>query len=231
MRHLKAAILAGFCLMAGWSAMLLSTADALSQQDRSRLAGGVAPRHDALHRPPATLASPEATERGKSDFLGDDESEPDAAGSIDDQSPVVSIELSLDGARRALDAYAAMRAKYSDEGLTGDQTLEQYASSSAAGRQFAADIAAFGFKSIGAWNQVIAAVGFALDSVVDDTEPGLRAEIARINTDPSIPTSRRKRLIAGLRVQIPSENNKVIVRQLILDPLYRDKLALLAVYE
>jgi len=227
MRHLEAAILAGFCLMAGWSAILLSPAEAFSHKDSSRLpAAGVESRHDA-----APLASPETGTRSKGDFLGNDASEPDITGAIDDQAPVESTELSLDAARRALDAYAAMRAKYSDEGLTGDQTLEQYAVSGAAGRRFAADIAAFGFHSVDEWNRVIASLGFALDAVVDDTEFRLRAEIARLKADTSMPARQRNRLIASLRAQIPSENNKVIVRQLILDPLYRDKLALLAVYE
>ena len=231
MRHLEAPILVGFCLMAGYSAMGLSTAEAFAHKDQPRLAAGDQPGKDAARVPSTSLSSPDPRERGKGDFLGDDDREPDAAGSIDDQPLVVGTELSLDAARRALDAYAAMRAKYSDEGLTGDQTLEQYASSSAAGRSFAADIAAFGFRNISEWSRVIASIGFALDAVVDNTEPELRAEIARLNADLSMPARQRSRLIASLRAQIPSENNKVIVRQLILDPLYRDKLALLAVYE
>lgn len=231
MRHLKAPILAGFCLMAGWSAMGLPTAAAVTLKDASRLPSGAAPRGDILPRPPASPTSPGTVARGKGDFLGNDTSEPDATDANDDRPMVEGTELSLDAARRALDAYAAMRAKYSDEGLIGDQTLEQYATSSAAGRRFAADIAAFGFHSVGEWIGVIVSVGFALDAVVDDTEPQLRAEIARLASDDTMPARRRNRLIAGLRAQIPSENNKVIVRQLILDPLYRDKLALLAVYE
>ncbi len=231
MRHLKAPILVGFCLMAGCSAMGLSATGAFALKDQMRLVADARSDKEAAGVPSTSLSSPGPRERGKGDFLGDDDNEPDAAGSIDDQALVVGTELSLDAARRALDAYAAMRAKYSDEGLTGDQTLEQYANSSAAGRSFAADIAAFGFRNISEWSRIIASIGFALDAVVDNTEPQLRAEIVRLNADRSMPARQRSRLIASLRAQIPSENNKVIVRQLILDPLYRDKLALLAVYE
>ncbi len=232
MRHLKAPIFAGFCLMAGVGAIFLSPVTAQPFKDQSRLPSGNRAGQKVSAAQTNPLRASANRERGKSDLLvPDDASQPDAIGSISDMAVVETTELSLDAARRALDAYAAVREKYSDEGLRRGQTLEDYAASGATGRRFAADIAAFGFSGVTEWTRVIASIGFALDAVVDNTEPALKAEIARVSADTAMASDLRARLIAGLKAQIPSENNKVIVRQLILDPLYRDKLALLAVYE
>ncbi len=204
MRHRAAPILVGLCLMALSGAIPFS----------------------------AALAARGDREHGKADFMArDDAGDEPAAIPYTDMPVERSVELSLDAARRALDAYAAVRERYIGDDLDHYPTLEAFAAASAAGRRFAADISSFGFSGVGEWNRIIVSIGYALDAVVDNADRDIRAQIARLEQDQTLSPGKRARMIANLKAQLPSESNKIIVRQLILDPLYRDKLALLAVYE
>ena len=234
MRHKAAPILVGLCLMALTGAIPFSKALALPLMVPTPFAPG-AGRHAGgrlVAVATSSLAAPGNREHGKSDFMGRDDSGDEPASIPYTDMPVErSVELTLGAARRALDAYAAVRERYIGDDLDHYPTLEAFAAASPAGRRFAGDIKSFGFSGVGEWNRIIVSIGYALDAVVDNSERDLRAQIARVEQNKTLSPGKRARMIANLKAQLPSESNKIIVRQLILDPLYRDKLALLAVYE
>lgn len=234
MRHKAAPIVVGLCLMALTGAIPLSKALAVPLiAPRPCLPGTGRPDSGRLVAVATTaLSAPGDPEHGKSDFMGGDDSGDEPAPIPFTDMPVErSVELTLGGARRALDAYAAVRERYIADDLDHYPTLEAFAASSPAGRRFAGDIKSFGFSGVGEWNRIIVSIGYALDAVVDNSERDIDAQIARAERNNNLSPGKRARMIANLKAQLPSESNKIIVRQLILDPLYRDKLALLAVYE
>jgi hypothetical protein len=179
-----------------------------------------------------TLPPPPDSPGAKSDRLmpGDDTMPADSIP-LDEMPALEAVDLTLDVARRALDAYAGVRDKYTGEGLDRYETLEEFVAATAAGKRLEADIRAFGFSGVGDWNRAIMAVGFAYNAIADNSETTVREQIDQIRQDATMAETEKTRLIASLQTLLPSDNNKVIVRQLMLDPQYRDKLALLAVYE
>ncbi len=234
MRSRAARIVLGLCLMALTGAIPVSKTLAIPLKAPSPLLPGKG-QHDGgvmFAVVTTSLSVPGDPEHGKSDFMGASDNGDEPAPIPYTDMPVErSVELTLAAARRALDAYAAVRERYIGDDLDHYPTLEAFAAASPQGRRFAADIVSYGFSGVGEWNSVIVSIGYALDAMVDNTERDILAQISRVAQDKTISPGKRARMIANLKAQLPSENNKIIVRQLILDPLYRDKLALLAVYE
>jgi hypothetical protein len=231
MRRLVAEMLLGLCLIAGMSAILEPAVAVPPVKDQSRiLPEDEAP--DTVLRDPveiAPLAPLEPEDPAKADRLEpSDETVPHTTIAPRDIPVVVTVELTADLARRALDAYAEVLDKYSDEELAGYETLEDFVAGSEAGKRLEADIIKFGFANVTEWNNAIMAVGFAYNAVVDDSEEGIREQIEEIRAAPDIAEDERTRLIASLNALLPSDGNKTILRQLLNDPIYREKLKLFA---
>lgn len=225
-------ILVGLCLMAVAGAIPVAPALAQAFKDQSRILPEAGGDEVDLPAPVETTALPPDSPGAKSDRLmpGDDTVPADSIP-LDEMPALEAFDLTLDVARRALDAYAGVRSKYTDEGIDRYKTLEEFVAATAAGKRLEADIRAFGFTGVTDWNRAIMAVGFAYNAVVDDSEPAVLEQIDQIRQDATMAETEKTRLIASLEALVPSASNKVIVRQLMLDPQYRDKLALLAVYE
>ena len=227
-------ILIGLCLMVVAGAIPLSPALAQGLKDQSRIApedAGAAGQEPAPVEITA-LPPPADSPGAKSDRLvPDDDTVPANTVPLNEMPVMEAVDLTLDLARRALDAFAGVRDKYASEGLDRYDTLEEFVAATAAGKRLEADIRAFGFADVGDWNRAIMAVGFAYNAVADKSETAVREQIDQIRRDATMAEAEKARLIASLQVLLPSAGNKAIVHQLMLDPQYRDKLALLAVYE
>jgi hypothetical protein len=138
-----------------------------------------------------------------------------------------TVELTIDIAKRALDALAEVRDKYTTEGIENYATLEEFVAETEAGKRLEADIMAHGFADITDWNVAIMAVGFAYSAIIYDYEADLRQQIEDVRNDPNLDEEMRAQLVAGLTALMPSRGNRIVVQALLDDPIYRDKLRLL----
>jgi hypothetical protein len=138
-----------------------------------------------------------------------------------------TVELTIDIAKRALDALAEVRDKYTTEGIENYITLEEFVAETEAGKRLEADIMAHGFADITDWNVAIMAVGFAYSAIIYDYAADLRQQIEEVRNDPNLDEEMRAQLVAGLTALMPSRANRIVVQALLDDPIYRDRLRLL----
>jgi hypothetical protein len=135
--------------------------------------------------------------------------------------------LTVDSAKRAIDAFAEVRDKYNDAGMENYESLEDFVAETEAGKRLEAEIMGFGFSSIGEWNETIMLVGIAYSAFVYDYAADLRQQIREIRDDPTIDDDMRAQLIAGLNALLPSTTSRIVMQELFNDQDYRDKLRLL----
>lgn len=135
-----------------------------------------------------------------------------------------TVELTTDAAKRALDAFAEVRESHADEEMQDYDSLEAFVRETEAGKRLEADIQAHGFSDVGEWSAIIMAIGFAYDAVLEGHESDVEQQIETLRDDHTLDESLRRDLIASLSALIPSENNKQVLRDLLEDPIYRDKL-------
>jgi len=170
------------------------------------------------------LTSPDSN----SDVQGDD-----SEGSPDDMSlgeipSIQTIELTLDIAHRAVDVFALVRDKYKDSNLEEYENLQDFVDQTPAGKNFEADVKAHGFNTVTDWNTAITTVGFAYSALTDDQTDDVKAQIEEVKKDTSIAQDLKDKMIASLTAMIPSENNLKVVREMMNEPAYSEKLKLLA---
>jgi len=159
--------------------------------------------------------------------LGDDENIPLEDLIAQDIPNIQAVELTPEKARKALDAFEKINGKYDDKGLEEYPTLQEFADSTEAGRRMQEEIRAFGFRNVGEWNLIIMNIGFAYSSLLEGSDEAIEEQIREIESDAAIPPEKKKALIRNLRVLIPSDNNRKIVKDLMDDPVYSRKLKLL----
>jgi hypothetical protein len=177
------------------------------------------PQGEDLRVPGATdLAAPEA------------ESVPDEM-SLGEIPVIRTVELTEDAARRSIDAYAAVKDKYSDANLEEFENLEDFVNQAPEGKNFEADIKSYGFNNVTEWNTTITTVGFAYSALTDDQTPEIMLQVDEIEKDTSIAQDMKDQMVSSLKAMIPSENNKKIAESLASDPAYQEKLKLLAEQE
>ncbi len=142
--------------------------------------------------------------------------------------PVIkTIELTTDAAKRALDVFAIVREKYKDANLEEYEDLQDFVDQSAQGKAFEADVKAAWFSTVNEWNAVITSVGFAYSAITDDQSAEISLQIEEIKKDTTIAQDMKDKMIASLQAMIPSDNNRKVVQELMSEPSYADKLALL----
>jgi len=136
-------------------------------------------------------------------------------------------ELSLESARRAVDAFVAVRDRFTGDGIENYGSLEAFVAGTEAGRRLEAEIVAHGFSDITDWNLTIMAVGSAYSAMLYDYASDLRQQIEDVRGDRSLDEETRASLIAGLTALMPSRHNTAVLQALFDDPIYREKLKLL----
>lgn len=134
------------------------------------------------------------------------------------------VELTLELARRAVDAFAEIGEKYNDRGLADYETLEEFVAKTAAGKEMEAEIRKFGFADVTAWNRAITTVSLAYSLIVDDQSDAIKARIAQVRADKSLDTATRARYIRRLETLIPTPANRKVVEALMNDPVYGPRL-------
>ncbi|WP_038036753.1 hypothetical protein [Thermopetrobacter sp. TC1] len=139
---------------------------------------------------------------------------------------IAAVELDVEKAKKALDALAAVYGKY-DEGIEEYPTLQEFADKTEAGRKMQEEIRRFGFKDVAEWNLVIMNLGFAYSSVLAGSDEPILQQIRAVENNAHFPPERKKELVRMLKVLVPSPNNRKVVKALMADPVYAEKLKLL----
>jgi hypothetical protein len=160
----------------------------------------------------------------------DDGSSPDNL-SIGDIPVIETMEITPEIARKALDIYFLATEKYEAADLEAYDNLQDFVDQNPAGKNFEADVKAAGFTNVMEWNTAFTAVGFAYAAIVDDQTTDIEAQIADLEADTEIATDMKDRMIASLKAMIPSDNNKKVIKDLLDDPVYGDKLKQLDLVE
>ena len=187
----------------------------------TELAAGQIPGEDTKPSPPEDV---------------EDLTEPDPSQSIDGETPpadevsigeipvVQMVELTLDMAQKAVDAYVIVKDKYKDADLESFDSLQDFVDRDPLGKAFEADIKVAGFANVTDWNLAITTVGAAYSNIIDDQTDDIKQQIEEVEKDAELAQDMKDRIITSLKTLIPSENNQKIVQQLIDNPAYAEKL-------
>ncbi len=187
----------------------------------TELAAGQIPGEDTKPSPPEDV---------------EDLTEPDPSQSIDGETPpadevsigeipvVQMVELTLDTAQKAVDAYVIVKDKYKDADLESFDSLQDFVDRDPLGKAFEADIKLAGFANVTDWNLAITTVGAAYSNIIDDQTDDIKQQIEEVEKDTELAQDMKDRIITSLKTLIPSENNQKIVQQLIDNPAYAEKL-------
>jgi hypothetical protein len=161
----------------------------------------------------------------------DGEIPPEDEVSIGEIPVVKMVELTLDTAQKAVDAYVIVKDKYKDAALENFDSLQDFVDRDPLGKAFEADIKAAGFANVTDWNLAITTVGAAYANIVDDQSSDIKLQIEEVEKDAELAQDMKDRIITSLNALIPSENNHKIVQQMIDNPAYTEKLKLLETEE
>jgi hypothetical protein len=146
----------------------------------------------------------------------------------DEVPPAQTVALTADLAKRAIDAFVLVRDKYAESPIYQYETLEEFIEKTEEGKKFEADIKSFGFATVAEWNIAISTVGLTYTSISEGPDYDVAAQIEEIKADMTIAQDMKDRMIASLSSLIPTEHNKQIIADLMKDPIYAEKLKLLA---
>lgn len=154
----------------------------------------------------------------------DSETQPSDEVSIGEIPVVQMVELTLDTAQKAVDAYVIVKDKYKDAALENFDSLQDFVDRDPLGKAFEADIKLAGFANVTDWNLAITTVGAAYSNIIDDQSTDIKQQIEEVEKDTELAQDMKDRIVASLNALIPSENNRSIVQQMIDNPVYTEKL-------
>lgn len=153
--------------------------------------------------------------------------EPHEGFDIEDIPAIEQIALTLDIAKRAINAFAQVGTRYDDKGLNDYPTLKEFVEKTDAGKALEKEIQQHGFKDIVEWNNAIMNVNFAYGALIEDPTHEIQQQIQEVRESTTLTDKKKLRIIASLNALIPPKSNIKIIRQLNDIPEYRKKLNLL----
>ena len=154
----------------------------------------------------------------------DNETPPQDEVSVGEIPVVKMVDLTLDTAQRAVDAYVLLKDKYKDAALENFDSLQDFVDRDPQGKAFEADVKSAGFSNVDEWNQTVTTVSAAYSNIIDDQSTDINLQIEDVKKDTEMAQDMKDRIIASLNALIPTENNRKIVQQLIDNPAYIEKL-------
>ena len=154
----------------------------------------------------------------------DNETPPQDEVSVGEIPVVKMVDLTLDTAQRAVDAYVLLKDKYKDAALENFDSLQDFVDRDPQGKAFEADVKNAGFSNVDEWNQTVTTVSAAYSNIIDDQSTDINLQIDDVQKDTEMAQDMKDRIIASLKALIPTENNRKIVQQLINNPAYTEKL-------
>ncbi|HYM99416.1 MAG TPA: hypothetical protein VET25_06710, partial [Aestuariivirgaceae bacterium] len=87
--------------------------------------------------------------------VAEEETIPPDEMSLGEVPPAQTVELSVDLAKKAIDAFVLVRDKYADSTIYQYETLEEFVEKTDDGKKFDSDIKSFGFVTVAEWNVAI----------------------------------------------------------------------------
>ena len=175
-------------------------------------------------KPPAPgLAPPDPTEPDPS-LPTDNETPPADEVNVGEIPDVKMVDLTLDAAKRAVDAYILLKDKYKDAALENYETLQEFVDKDPQGKAFDADVKAAGFANVDIWNQTVTTVSAAYANIMNDQTADIKSQIEEAQKDTAMAQDMRDKIVASLNALIPTQDNQKVVQQLIDDPAYTEKL-------
>jgi hypothetical protein len=225
-RHGTTAVIAAglaVCLVVGASS-------AQASKDQSRIEAETdqapysGPRTPGLKFDPGTTA-PEPDPDANADEL------PQHDTDLGKMPEMITIELTEDLARHALDALSDIGDKYDERGLAEYETLEEFVAKTEAGKELDADVRRFGFANVTEWNAALLSIEFAYGAMISDQETDIQAQIDEAERDEGLTDKERQVLIASLKAMLSTPQNKKVVRALMKDANYAEQLKQFEVVE
>ncbi len=134
---------------------------------------------------------------------------------------IPQVELSDQSARKAIDALLAMRDKYGDK-APGVKARGSSAAAFSALEGVTSIIRQHGFSSTEEWHKAVVSVAMAYGFAREKTD--VDESIAKIQNNPQIPAALKQQMLAMMKGVQPSDNNLEIVRGLMSDATYAEKL-------
>jgi hypothetical protein len=153
----------------------------------------------------------------------DEEAQPEDEFSIGDIPVVETVELTLDKAKKGLDVYILVREKYKDADLENFENWQDFVDKSPQGKAFETDLKAAGFANATEWNTVVTTLSFTYDNSIKDDTAEIKQQIEELKADTEMAQDMRDRMITALNAMIPSDNNKKVLADLKVDPVYAEK--------
>lgn len=150
---------------------------------------------------------------------------------IEDIPALERLDLTIDIAKRAVDAFKQVGTKYNTQGLNDYPTLKEFVEKTDAGKKLQKEVQGHGFKDIVEWNTAIMNVSFAYGALLENQEEDIKSQIAAIKESTTIDDAKKQRIIASLNALIPSKENIAIIKKLQEEPEYAKKLDLLNAFE
>lgn len=161
----------------------------------------------------------------------DNETPPADEVNVGEVPEVKMVDLTLDMAQRALDAYVLLKDKYKDAQLENFDTLQDFVDKDPLGKAFDEDVKTAGFANVDVWNQTVTTVGAAYTNILDDQSTDIKQQIEDVQKDTEMAQDMKDRIVASLNALIPTENNRSVVQHMIDDANYAEKLKLLETEE
>jgi hypothetical protein len=140
--------------------------------------------------------------------------------------PVEKVELTAEIARKAIDAFMLIEEKYPE--TFAYTSYEDFVAKDKAGKAFETDIKSLGFSTVGEWKAVIDTVGDTYQITSEGSDQDIESQIEEVRADKTLPQAERDRILSSLTPFVQSENNKKVIADLLKDPIYGEKLRLLA---
>lgn len=183
------------------------------------------PPVDSKPAAPAPAVEPPAP---NAEVAPTDPSAPDTEGdmSLGEIDTVETEELTLEIARKAIDAYMMVQEKYKDSPLADYQDLQEFVDKDPKGKELDADVKSFGFKDVNDWNLAVTTIGVTYNNQLNDQTTEINQQIADVMADTTIAQDMKDRMIKNFKASIPSENNRKIIEEVSKDPAYTEKIKL-----
>ena len=144
--------------------------------------------------------------------------------SIGEIPDIKIVDLTPEKAKAAIDTYGLLKDKFKDARLEDYETLQEFVDKDPAGKEFDTDVKAAGFSDVENWNQTITTVSTTYSNIINDQTADTQAQIAEVEKDNELAKDMKDKLLASLRALIPTENNSKVVKSLMDDPAYAEKL-------
>jgi hypothetical protein len=137
---------------------------------------------------------------------------------------IPTVELTDESAKNAIDAYLTLREKYGEKIPPANQA-QALKEGMASVEDVNAVVTGKGFGSTEDWQKAITSVALAQGFLKEGGTGDMDKKIAELEANPQIPAAYKQQMLGMLKGMRPSDNNLNVVKGLLADPTYGEKIA------